>query len=338
MAPRLIPSRGLPARMRSAGRGGDDYGISDVPDWRGIDWSRHLHELQIDRRAVSYVDIGVGLGRAPLVFIHGIAGCWQNWIENLPRIARHRRAIALDLPGFGRSELPRDPISMTNYARLVNELCDRLALGRVVVVGNSMGGLIGADLAARFPKRVERLVLVSAAGITHGQLLRSPARTFTRLAMLLATTTTAQHAAILSRPRVRHLALSTILRHPTRLGLDLLLEQTPRHGLPGFALALDAIMSYDIRERLPEVACPVLIIQGQHDLLVPVRDADVYERLIPTARKLVWAETGHAPQLERPVRFNDALLGFVNEDRPAPGLRSNPEHLRTPRISSRRAG
>jgi pimeloyl-ACP methyl ester carboxylesterase len=178
-----------------------------------------------------------------------------------------------------------------------------------------MGGLIGADLAARFPKRVERLVLVSAAGITHGQLLRRPARTFTRVAMLLATTTTAQHAVLLSRPRVRHLALSAILRHPTRLGLDLLLEQTPRHGLPGFMRALEAIMTYDIRERLPEIGCPVLIVQGQHDLLVPVRDADEYEHLIPNARKLVWPETGHAPQLERPVRFNDALLAFLNEDR-----------------------
>ena len=315
MAPRLIPSRGLPARMRSAAHGGDDYGVSDVPDWRGIDWSRHLHELQVDRRTIRYADIGTGLGRPPIVFVHGLAGCWQNWIENLPRIARHRRAIALDLPGFGMSEMPRDPISITNYARAVNELCDRLALGRVILVGNSMGGLIGADLAARFPKRVERLVLVSAAGITHGQLVRRPARTFTRLAMLLATTTTAQHAVLLSRPRVRHLALSAILRHPTRLGLDLLLEQTPRHGLPGFMRALEAIMTYDIRERLPEIGCPVLIVQGQHDLLVPVRDADEYEHLIPNARKLVWPETGHAPQLERPVRFNDALLAFLNEDR-----------------------
>jgi pimeloyl-ACP methyl ester carboxylesterase len=312
MAPRLIPSHGLPARRRSAGRGGDDYGVSDVPDWRGIDWSRHLHELQIDRRAVAYADIGTGLGRPPVVFVHGLAGCWQNWIENLPRIARHRRAIALDLPGFGRSEMPRDPISITHYARAVNELCDRLALGRVVVVGNSMGGLIGADLAARFPKRVERVVLVSAAGMTHRQLLRRPARTFTRTAMFLATTTTAQHAALLARPRVRHLALSTILRHPTRLALDLLLEQTPRHGLPGFMPALEAIMTYDIRERLPEVGCPALIVQGRHDLLVPVRDADEYERLIPDARKIVWDETGHAPQLERPVRFNDALLAFVS--------------------------
>jgi pimeloyl-ACP methyl ester carboxylesterase len=148
--------------------------------------------------------------------------------------------------------------------------------------------------------------------MTHRQLLRRPARTFTRTAMFLATTTTAQHAALLAHPRVRHLALSTILRHPTRLALDLLLEQTPRHGLPGFMPALEAIMTYDIRERLPEVGCPALIVQGRHDLLVPVRDADEYERLIPDARKIVWDETGHAPQLERPVRFNDALLAFVS--------------------------
>jgi pimeloyl-ACP methyl ester carboxylesterase len=264
----------------------------------------------IDGRRVTYVCIGEGAG-PPVVFVHGIAGSWTNWIENLTRVGRHRRVIALDLPGFGRSELPRDPISITNYARTVDALCQHMRLGPVALVGNSMGGFIAADVAARFPARVERLVLAGAAGISHVQLIRQTARTGARAGMLLMTSTAAGHRAILSRARLRHLALSTIFRHPSRLELDVLLEQSVHFGGAGFHLALDALMSYDVRDRLPEIGCPTLVLQGQHDMLVPVADAEEYARLIPGAEKVIWPETGHVPQMERPVRFNDTILEFL---------------------------
>src|SRR5918912_1008729 len=101
----------------------------------------------------------------PLLLVHGLSGNWQNWLENLPRLARERRVVALDLPGFGQSEDPRDEISMPGYGRAVNELADRLELRQVLLVGNSMGGFVAAETAIQFPERVERLVLVSAAGI-----------------------------------------------------------------------------------------------------------------------------------------------------------------------------
>jgi pimeloyl-ACP methyl ester carboxylesterase len=309
---RLLPSNALPTRFRLAEKAGDDYGVSDAPDWRRVDWSLHTREMEIDRRRVTYVDLGAGAG-PPVVFIHGLAGCWQNWIENLPRIARARRVVALDLPGFGQSEMPRDRITITNYARTVETLCERLRLGPVVIVGNSMGGLVAADLAARVPRRVARLMLVSAAGLTHQHLLRRPVLVVTRIAMLAANTTVTQHELLLSRARIRHLLLSTIMRHPSRIELDVLLQQAPRSGLGGFMAAIDELIGYDIRERLPEIDCPTLVVQGRNDMLVPVGDAAEYVRMIPDARKAIWDETGHAPMLERPQRFNAELLAFLGE-------------------------
>ncbi len=74
------------------------------------------------------------------------------------------RCLALDLPGFGDSEMPAEPISIQGYAKTVDAMCDALGVERVSVVGNSMGGFIGAELALSFGTRVDRLVLVSAAG------------------------------------------------------------------------------------------------------------------------------------------------------------------------------
>jgi len=84
-------------------------------------------------------------------------------------------------------------------------------------------------------------------------------------------------------------------------------------GKPGFVAALDALTNYPIRDRLPDIACPTLIVWGTRDRLVPVRDAWEFERLIPDSRAVVWRDTGHVPQLERPAAFNDLVEAFEAE-------------------------
>src|SRR3989440_394005 len=97
-----------------------------------------------------------------------------DWLENIPRFAQQRRVIVPDLPGFGGSEMPAEKISIPGYGRFIEALCDQLDLGEVVVIGNSMGGFVSAEVAIQFPERVERLVLVSAAGITVNSLRHGP--------------------------------------------------------------------------------------------------------------------------------------------------------------------
>jgi len=141
--------------MRSAARQGDDYGVTAQPSWREVNWREHLRSLDIDGGSVNYVDMGPGSGSAdapPVLFIHGLGGCWQNWLENIPRVAQERRVLAPDLPGFGSSELPLDRISIPGYGRFVEKFCERLGLDQVVVVGNSMGGFVGAELAIQRPR------------------------------------------------------------------------------------------------------------------------------------------------------------------------------------------
>src|SRR3954447_1173075 len=105
----IVPSRARPATPWSARRAGDDSGPRDPPDWRRIDWRPYLHDTQIGGRRLRYVDTGDGEG-PPIVFVHGLSGNWQNWLENIPRLAEERRVVAPDLPGFGTSEKPADEI------------------------------------------------------------------------------------------------------------------------------------------------------------------------------------------------------------------------------------
>jgi len=314
MRPGAAPAS--PWRYRHAD---NDYGATATPDWRATDWVRQLNTVDVDGTPMNYVDVGSG-DEEPVALVHGLGGQWQNWLENIPRLALDRRVVAMDLPGFGLTPEPEDDegISITRYGRCVNALCDRLGLGMVNLVGNSMGGYIAAEVAIQFPERVGRLVLVSAAGISSAQTLQAPILTIGRVATAIATNSAARHRLLAARPVTRHMSLALVARHPRLLKPDLAYEGFFKGaGKPGFDDALRASLEYDFRDRLPEVKVPTLIVWGEKDSIIPVRDADEFERLIEDSRKVVMKDTGHIPMAERPVAFNDVLVEFLAESGPA---------------------
>jgi pimeloyl-ACP methyl ester carboxylesterase len=304
------------------------YGPTGRSAWMDIDWRAHQRFVEVDGRRVDVVELGAG--EPAVVFVHGLAGSWQNWLENIPHFAAAgHRVIAFDLPGFGASEVPRDKISIPGYGRLVDTLLDRLGVGPAVIVGNSMGGFIGAEVAIQYPARVQRLVLVSAAGLTVEYQRNEPAlsalRFGQRLLLAWGGFVGARSEAIASRPRARRMLMRLVVHDADALPAPLIAEQVRGAGNPGFVDALDALTDYPIRARLGEIGCPTLVVWGAEDKLVPVRDAAEFERLIPDARKVVWPRTGHVPMLERPAAFNALVEAFVDEEaRSAPGGRTGP--------------
>jgi pimeloyl-ACP methyl ester carboxylesterase len=261
------------------------------------------------------VELGEG---PPLLFVHGLTGSWPNWLEQLPVFAATHRVIALDLPGFGRSPMPTGDISISAYARTLDALLDALDVDAVAAVGNSMGGFVSAELAINLPQRVERLVLVAAAGLSTYRDPRGlrELRRIRRLAHPAAAITSwgAAHADTLARrPGLRDVALGLIVRHADRLPPPLVAEQIRGGGKPGFLPALQANLDYDFRHRVPEIACPTLIVWGADDPVVTTRDADAYAGLIPGSRSVILPDTGHLPQIERPAEFNALLAEFLGE-------------------------
>ncbi len=266
---------------------------------------------------MNYVDIGEG-ELEPIVFVHGLGGQWQNFLENIPRAAQERRVIALDLPGSGCTPEPRDKITIPGYGRCVDALCDKLSLGRVDMVGNSMGGYVAAEVAIQFPERIDQLILVSAAGISSTNIAHRPILMVGRIATAMATYSAAGDRQIASRPKSRHLALALVARYPSLLRADLAYEGFFKGaGKPGFVDALRASLEYDFRDRLPEIRQPTLIVWGEKDSIIPVKDAAEFERLIPDSRKVVMKDTGHIPMAERPETFNDLMMEFLAETGPA---------------------
>jgi pimeloyl-ACP methyl ester carboxylesterase len=293
------------------------YGAVGRSEWMDIDWQEHLRWVRVQDRWMNIVDMGSG---EPVIFIHGLSGCWQNWLEQLPLFARDHRVIAVDLPGFGQSEMPHKEISMTCYAEAIDELMEELDIETARIVGNSMGGFIGAELAIQHPERVERLVLVAAAGLSI-ESIRTDRKTGLRHRAENIVFFTLGHIASRShqvalRPRLRHALLMLVAAHPQKLPGPLAAQQVLGSGKPGFSDALEAMCRYPLRDRLEKIGCPTLIIWGEKDVLVPVKDAAIFEELIPDSRKIIYKDTGHVSMMERPARFNSDVKAFLDE---APG-------------------
>lgn len=301
----------------------EPYGAVGRSEWLDVDWQQHLRWVRVLGRWMNVVDIGPeDSGRDPLIFIHGLSGCWQNWLEQIPHFARDRRVIAVDLPGFGQSEMPAEEISISGYADAIDALMQQLGIDSAQVVGNSMGGFIGAEVAIQHPARVERLVLVAAAGLsiesvrterTKGLRHRAENVVFFTLGHIASRS----HQVALRR-RLRAALLLLVAAHPARLPGPLAAQQVLGSGRPGFSDALEAMCRYPLRDRLELISCPTFIIWGDKDRLVPVKDAALFEQLIPNSRKIVYEDTGHVSMMERPARFNEDVRAFLEE---APGER-----------------
>ena len=180
-----------------------------------------------------------------------------------------------------------------------------------------MGGLISCELAISFPERVDRLVLVSAAGISTQRGAPGAANLLwmQRLERALSGGGGyfARHAeTVARRRRLREAGLALFVAHPGRLPAAISSELIRGAGKPGFMSALQSMMAHELRSRLALVRCPTLVVWGERDRAVSVRDGEVFAQLIAGARLVVFKDTGHVAMIERPAAFNALLEDFLS--------------------------
>jgi pimeloyl-ACP methyl ester carboxylesterase len=289
----------------------DGYGGGDDAAWRGVDWREHQRWIELPEGPVNTITMGDG---PPMVFIHGLGGSWTNWLEQLPAFAEDFRVVTMDLPGFGASPLPASgELSIPAYADVVAAVLAELEIDSATIVGNSMGGFIAAELTLRHPALVERLVLISAAGISSERFDVKPFAVGFRMTAGAAAWIGTRSDVLTRRPRARRALVSGIVRHPELLAGPMIAEMVRGSGKPGFVDALTSLTGYAIKDRLADIRCPTLIVWGENDRIVPPRDAPQFEQAIADSRLVRYADTGHMPQVERPAHFNGLLRDFVAE-------------------------
>jgi pimeloyl-ACP methyl ester carboxylesterase len=263
---------------------------------------------------IEYVDEGEG---SPLVLLHGLGGNWQHWLANIPGLAQRHRVIALDLPGFGRSgELPAQ-VTIARLADAVVALLDELGINCATFVGNSMGGMVAIEVAARHPHRVGSAVLVASAGIPltwRQRLVNLPLG----IALNRALRCRPVRRLALRHPAARRLIVSRVFCDPRRVPHAHVAPALEGLGARGFEAAVRAGLRYDARIRAQHVRCRTLILWGGHDRLLPRWMGDELHGLIPQSELVVWDDTGHCPMIEHPARFDELVAAFAGRSSDEP--------------------
>jgi pimeloyl-ACP methyl ester carboxylesterase len=255
----------------------------------------------------------------PVVMIHGVGGWAENWREVMEPIATSgRRAIAVDLPGFGESERagrvahfgPRDPF----YPRFVIGLLDELGIPSAHIVGNSMGGAVAYMTAVTAPERTSSLALVASGGLGTDIAL------FLRVATLPGMITLAR---LFGRPEHGREVLRTCFFDPSRIPATLYAE-AERYGFASYPEFVRALRSgVTIRGVRPALRRhwvaqagryrgPVLVVWGREDAVLPIAHLADAKDVFPQAEVRVIERCGHLPMIERTDEFLAALLPFLD--------------------------
>jgi pimeloyl-ACP methyl ester carboxylesterase len=266
-------------------------------------------ELMVDGIRLHVAEAGQG---PALVLLHGLSATHANWEYTMPAFADRWRVIAPDLPGHGRSAKPDAPYTIDFYAGVIRSLGRELGIEEAVVIGNSLGGQIAAEIALAYPTWTRALVLVAPAG-GFGAGLRAVRWVIGAGA----------------RPGVLRLALPWALeRCMSDRSLPacgerrrLLQERLTSADYPDFARAVTRSLVGAIaagRQPLRQLAQPTLLVWGRADRLVAFSGSRRLLREVPHARLAVLERCGHLPMLEQPEPFNRAVADFLRAVEAAP--------------------
>ncbi|MCP8899442.1 alpha/beta fold hydrolase [Gilvimarinus xylanilyticus] len=284
----------------------------DLPDG----WHSGYATETVYNSRVFWVEAGKQ-HKETVILIHGLGQKgWRDWRQLIPPLAEEYRVLAIDLPGFGRSDKPAAKYSPENYARVLDALVTDAGIGSFRLIGHSMGGNVALRYATRYPQKVQRLVLISAAGI-------------------LERSTFAQHSAALPLetdmfPSLQQLPPSLregmsemvrtlgggLLRWDALPNPDQLLNAsdatwaTALQGRPNLNAAL-ALVQEDYSRDLTDLQVPSLILWGEDDPVTPLRTGQLLDGQIPDSQLITFTGMGHMP-LNHPDQVYPPLQNFLH--------------------------
>lgn len=268
-----------------------------------------------DDPKIAYID--EGKGEQTVILVHGLASNAGFWRYNIPELSKYFRVIAVDLPGYGKSQKGDYPYSISFYAEQLKNLIKELNLQNVVLVGHSMGGQIGIKFAIKYPSVLSKLVLASPAGFEEfqrgeGDWLRSV------MTMTAVKSTTEEGIR-------RNLSNNFFNWNDT---WEWMVEERVRmrkaKDFDEFAYTVvkcvNGMLDEPTFDKLNLIKAPTLVVYGKYDGLIPNpylnpgSTAEVFEngvKQIDNSKLVEFDDTGHMIQIEKAVEFNHAVINFL---------------------------
>ncbi|WP_163539312.1 alpha/beta hydrolase [Gracilibacillus sp. YIM 98692] len=239
-----------------------------------------------------------GKGRS-VILLHGW-GTSLDLFEDLQKsLSKHFQVYALDFPGFGQSDEPKEAWDVEKYTVMLENFIDKLSIHEPILIGHSFGGRVSIKYAARH-QHVHKIILIGSAGVKPKRKLEYYVKVYTFK--------TLKH--ILSLPLLRAYKEDMLNKYRGKAGssdyqsASRVMQQT-----------LSKVVNEDLQHHMPDIQAPTLLLWGRNDTATPVGDAKIMEKLIPNAGLAVLENAGHYVFLEKKGQVAMIVDKFLEEDK-----------------------
>jgi 2-hydroxy-6-oxonona-2,4-dienedioate hydrolase len=251
----------------------------------------------LNGHVIRYLDYGFHNSTETLILLHGLGASAERWALVIPELARYYRVIVPDIIGFGYSDKPAIEYRMDFFLDFLKSFLGNLGISKATIIGSSFGGHIATEFAIEFKEKVERLVLVSPAG-----MMRTPTPTLNRYI----------RAALF--PVYEHVyeVFREMVYDPEIIKEDLVIDFINRMELTNAKHAFHSTLcnighnAPNLHGRISKIVAPTTLVWGEHDRMIPLQYAREYDE-IPERELVVIGNCGHTPYVETPAEFNDAF-------------------------------
>ena len=266
--------------------------------------------VDVMQMQVHYRDEGNKNDSLPLVLIHGTGASLHTWEESVKLLTDSFRVITLDLPAYGLTgPNPKRVYSQEFYVQFIDEFLKRIHVNKCIIGGNSLGGAIAWNYTYEHPSKVEKLILIDAAG--YPMISESKPIAFT-----LAQIPVLKHMLNYITPRfLAKKSVMNVYDDPSKVTekvvdryFDLILREGNRQA---FVDRMNFSTYPDHLIRLRTIKTPTLIVWGENDKLIPIENAQKFHADLPNDTLVVLEKTGHIPMEENPNRTVDAIRLFL---------------------------
>ncbi len=246
--------------------------------------------IEIEGLRIYYEVAGQG---KPVVLLHGWGGRVESFRPVFDFLRPRFKVYALDLPGFGRSDEPPVAWGVGDYATVLADFLAGLGIEKAAVVAHSFGGRVALALAAHFPDRIDRLVLIDSAGI-------KPKRTLS------------YHLRVAAAKAARSLSVLGRGGRKVKEAIYALTGSKDYRETAGVMRATFVrVVNEDLRPLLPQIKAPTLLIWGEKDPDTPLSDGQIMEQEIADAGLVVLKNAGHFSYLDAFPQFCRVVSAFL---------------------------
>jgi len=257
--------------------------------------------VTISRNKIRYLE--GGHSQCNLILMHGLGGYAERWSNLIPLLSKEFHIIAPDLIGYGQSDKPSVDYTPELFVKFVFEFIEALEIEKTCMIGTSLGGQIVAECAATQSPLIEKIVLISPAGIMRKSTPTLDAYTMAALYPNKESVKTAYQMMVGPGKKISEISIERFVNNMSR----------PNAKMVFLSTLLGLKNAPDISEKLGKIIVPTLIIWGREDKLIPFEYSEQFVSAIKNCELAPMEGCGHSPYVEDPEKLSELVNKFLSK-------------------------